>query len=296
MAKRIGFIGLGHMGAPMAGRLLEAGYPLTVYNRSAERTRELVARGASGAGSPADLAHTADLVISMLSDGRVLLEVALGETGVLAGARPGLLLVDMSTVAPNESAQLAASCEGVGVDYLRAPVSGSTMLAASGLLTILASGPRERFEEVGDVLAVLGQQRYYLGPGEEARVMKLALNMMVGTTMAAFAESQVLGEKAGLNWQSMLEVFANSAVGSPLVKYKTPPLERRDFSPAFTVELMAKDFDLALEAARHLGVAAPVTALVRQVLQATASSGWSSHDFSAVLLFLERAAGLDPGG
>ena len=291
---RVGFIGLGRMGLPMSGRLLAAGLPLTVYNRSPDKARPLVERGAVLADSPADLAARSDLVISMVIDDAALEEVALGERGVLVGARPKLLYVDMSTVSPAGSARVAAACERAGVDYLRAPVTGSTALAEAGTLGILASGPRDRYEEALEIFRVLGQQFFYLGPGEEARVMKLVLNMVVGVTMASLAEALVVGEKAGLDWRQMLEVFSNSAAASPLVKYKADPLARRDFTPASTTRTLMKDFDLALTMARRLEVGAPISALVSQLWQATAACGWGESDFASVLLLLERTAGLEP--
>jgi 3-hydroxyisobutyrate dehydrogenase-like beta-hydroxyacid dehydrogenase len=296
MAQRIGFVGLGNMGLPMCRRLLEAGLSLTVYNRTAEKAAELVRLGAGQVQSIAELAGQSDLLISMISDDAALLEVALGERGVLAGARRGLLFVDMSTVSPTVSARVAAACAGAGVDYLRAPVTGSTALASAGTIGILASGPRERYDETLEVFRHVGQAFFYLGPGEEARVMKLVLNVMVGIQVAALAEALVLGEKAGLDWQPMLEVIGLSAVASPLVKYKAGPLERRDFTPAASVRMLAKDFDLALAAARDVEAAAPLTALARQLYQATAGLGLGERDFSAVLLLFERMSGLGGDG
>jgi 3-hydroxyisobutyrate dehydrogenase-like beta-hydroxyacid dehydrogenase len=292
--ERLGFIGLGHMGAPMCGRLLVAGLSPTVFNRTATRAEPLVARGAALASAPAEVAVQADLVITMLADGQALREVTLGPGGLLSGARPGLLLVDMSTVGPTESAEVAAACQAVGTAYLRAPVSGSTTLAEAGALVVLASGPRESFERAAPLLQHLARQLYYVGGGEEARYLKLTLNMLIGATMASLAEALTLGQKAGLDLAQMLEVFGGSAVGSPFVNYKAGPLARRDFSPTFTVRGIQKDFDLALAAARELEVATPLTALVRQQFQATSGNGWAELDLSAVLLLLERAAGLSP--
>lgn len=292
MARKVGFIGLGRMGSAMAGRLVEAGIELHVYNRSAERARPLVERGAHLAASPAAAAERAELVICMLADGPALLAVALGPAGVLAGARPGCVLADMSTVAPSESARVAEACAAAGVAYLRAPVTGSTALAAAGTLGILASGPRDRYDETLEVFRILGQNQFYLGPGEEARVMKLALNMLVHATMAAWSESLVLGERAGLDWRTMFEVFANSAMGSPFVQYKAGPLAERDFAATFTAALVCKDLDLALETARGLGVATPITALNRQLYQAVVGNGWGELDTAAAILLAERAAGI----
>jgi 3-hydroxyisobutyrate dehydrogenase-like beta-hydroxyacid dehydrogenase len=292
MTRRVGFIGLGRMGRPMCRRLLDAGIALTVHTRSPEHAREALEHGAVWAASAAEVARRSDVVCSMLTDGAALREVALSEHGILAGRRPGLLYIDMSTVSPAESATVATACEAAGVDYMRAPVTGSTVLAAAGTLGILLSGPRSRHDEAVAVLRMLGDRFFYLGPAEEARVMKLMLNLLVGVTMASLAESLVLGEKAGLDRRQMLDVFSNSAVASPLVKYKAGPLAADDFSPAFPVRLMGKDFDLALEAARGFGVPVPVAALVRQLWQATASAGWGDQDFTAVLLFLREIAGL----
>jgi 3-hydroxyisobutyrate dehydrogenase-like beta-hydroxyacid dehydrogenase len=292
VTRRIGFVGLGNMGLPMCRRLLAAGLPLAVFNRTPEKAAELVERGVARAETIAALAADSDVLISMIADDAALLDVALGERGVLAGARPGLLYVDMSTVSPAASARVAAACAEARVDYLRAPVTGSTALAAAGTLGILASGPRARYDEALEIFRHLGQAFFYLGAGEEARVMKLVLNVMVGIQVAALGEALTLGEKAGLDWQQMIEVVSQSAVASPLVKYKAGPLARRDFSPAATVGVLTKDFDLALATAREVDAAAPLAALTRQLYQATVGLGWGDRDFSAVLLLLERMSGL----
>ena len=294
MNGRFGWLGLGNMGAPMARRLLVAGCTLAVHNRTPARAESLLQAGATWADSPRELAAGSDIVLTMLADGPAVLEVALGERGVLAGARPGLLLIDLSTISPAESAHLAEACVAGGVDYLRAPVTGSTILAAAGTLGILVSGSRARFEEVAPLLGVLGQRSFYLGPAEEARAMKLALNLMVGLQVAALAEALTFGEKSGLDWHQMLEVFTNSAVSSPLVRYKSAQLESRSFAPAFTAELIAKDCDLALDEARRLGVSLPLSGLLRQLWQATIGAGWGQRDLAAILLLLEQASGLTP--
>ena len=292
MAKRIGFVGLGNMGRPMSGRLLEAGFDLALYARTPARAAELVGRGAAQVGSVAELAERCEIVVSMVADDAALLDVALGERGLLAGTRAGLLFVDMSTISPAASARVAAACETVGVDYLRAPVTGSTVLAAAGTLGILASGPRHRYDEALEVFRHLGQAFFYLGAAEEARVMKLVLNLNVGIQVAALAEALTLGEKAGLEWGKMLEVIGQSAIASPLVKYKLPQFERRDFTATATTRVLLKDFDLALEVARQADATTPIAGLVRQLFQATAGRGWGDHDFAAALLLFEQMAGI----
>ncbi|HEX2187098.1 MAG TPA: NAD(P)-dependent oxidoreductase [Chloroflexota bacterium] len=292
MGRKVGFIGLGHMGQPMARRLLGAGFDLTVYNRNPAKVESLRHAGAAAVDSPAEVAARSEIVFSMIADDVALKEVALGEHGVLTGARAGLIYVDMSTVSPAASAEVADACSRAEVQFLRAPVTGSTTLAEAGALGILASGPRQAFDSAADAMRAMGSTLFYLGPGDEARHMKLALNTLIGTTMAAFAEALVLGEKAGLEWGQMLEVFAGSAAGSPLVKYKAQQLANRDLAPAFSATLMRKDYDLALAAARDLDVATPLSSLSRQLFQATIGSGWGALDFAAVLLFIEQASGM----
>jgi 3-hydroxyisobutyrate dehydrogenase-like beta-hydroxyacid dehydrogenase len=278
----------------MAGRLLDAGYQLTVFNRTHEKAWPLIERGARWADSPKAVASAVDVVITMVIDGGALRAVTLGEDGLLAGARPGQLLIDMSTVSLADSAIVARACEAAGVDYLRAPVTGSTVLAARGSLGTLASGPRKRYEEALPIFQVFGPRQFYLGPGDEARSMKLALNMLIGITMVGLSEGLLLAEKSGLDWQQTLEVYCQSAVGSPFVNYKAPPLADRDFDPTFTTRGICKDFDLAIEAARNAGAATPLTVLTRQLFQAAVDGGWGDRDFSAVLLYLERASGIEP--
>ena len=292
MGRQIGFIGLGHMGQPMARRLLGAGFDLAVYNRTPAKAESLVKSGATAVDSPAEVAVRSEIAFSMVADDDALKEVALGERGVLKGARAGLVYVDMSTVSPAASAEVADACSRAEVRFLRAPVTGSTALAEAGALGILASGPRSAFDSAADALRAMGSTLFYLGPADEARYMKLALNTVIGTTMAALAEALVLGEKAGLEWGQMLEIFAGSAVGSPFVKYKAQQLANRNLAPAFSASLMRKDYDLALAAARDLQVATPLSSLSRQLFQATIGSGWGELDFAAVLLFIEQASGM----
>jgi 3-hydroxyisobutyrate dehydrogenase len=203
-------------------------------------------------------------------------------------------LIDMSTVSPADSEIVAGACGRAKVDYLRAPVTGSTVLAAAGSLGTFASGPKHRYDEALPIFQVFGPRQFYLGPGDEARAMKLALNMLIGITMVGLAEGLLLAEKSGLDWSQVLEIYCNSAVGSPYVNYKAPPLAKRDFDPAFTTRGICKDFDLAIEAARDVGAASPLTVLSRQLFQATVDGGWGERDFSAVLMYLEKASGLEP--
>ncbi len=289
---RIGWIGLGKMGLPMARRILRAGYSLTAYNRTAEKARPLSELGGRILASPADVAAVSTVIFSMVADDAALEAVTLGPRGVFQTVAAGSTLIDMSTVSPGVSARVAEKAREKGVAYLRAPVSGSTQFAESGRLTIFASGPREAFEARTSLLQELGQKLYHVGPQEEARVLKLLINMMVGTTAVMVAEALTLGEKSGLDWTQMVEIVQQSAVGSPLIGYKAKSLTEKSFPPAFTVAQIAKDCDLALGVSRETNVPLPVTALIRQLYGGMLATGRGPSDFFSVLFLLEEMAGL----
>jgi len=291
---RVGFVGIGIMGSRMAARLLAAGHEVTVWNRTPEKAAKLVESGAILAASPALAAEGKDICFTNMADGAALKAVCLGPDGVLRADPLPALLVDMGTVGPAESAEIAAAADAQGLGYLRSPVSGSTVLAEAGKLTILASGEQATYDAAEPYLAELGEVRYYVGTGEAARVLKLVLNMMVSTQVQILAEGVVLGEKAGLDWDKMIEVISNSVVASPLVKYKAGPLTARNYNPAFLLGLMIKDLDLALATAAEAGVELPTTRAVRQFYVQAAEAGHAEKDFSAVTLELEKMAGLEP--
>jgi 3-hydroxyisobutyrate dehydrogenase-like beta-hydroxyacid dehydrogenase len=203
-----------------------------------------------------------------------------------------MIFVDMSTVSPAASARVAASAAAKGVEYLRAPVSGSTVVAAAAGLTIFASGPKDAYDKCLDLFKAMGKACFHVGTGEEARFIKLSLNMMVGITAAMTAEALTLSRSGGMDWQQTIDIVANSVVASPLIGYKVQPLKSRNFAPAFTASQMAKDFDLMLEAARALNVPLPVTALVRQFLGAMKATGKGEQDFFAYVTMVEELAGL----
>lgn len=288
----IGWAGLGKMGQPMAGNLLAAGYPLTVYNRSAGKARELAVLGAQVAANPADLARSAAIVVSTISDDPALRELALGPQGLYAGLAAGAIHIDMSTVSPAASAEVAAAAAARGIRYLRAPVSGSTATAAAAALTIIASGDRSAFDQALPVFKALGRAAHYVGEGEQARFLKLSINMMVGITAAMMGEALVLGEAGQLDWKQAIEIVADSAVASPLVGYKKQMLIDRDFRPAFTVAQMIKDLDLALDTGRQSSLPMPLTAMVRTFMSAMVANGRGEADFFAYVTLMEEMAGL----
>lgn len=291
--ERVGWIGLGKMGAPMARNIQCAGYDLHVWNRSAGKYDKLIEAGASVAEDAQSLAAAVDVLFVMVSDDAALARVVLGDDGVLTHMQKGATLVEMSTVSAVVSAEVAAAAEKCGVRYLRAPVSGSVALASAGTLTILASGPRETFDNLLPLLKTLSAQQYYVGEGERARTLKLTLNMMVGFSAAMMGEAMALGLKNGLDRTTMLEVIGASVVASPLINYKLDLLKARDYSPAFEVSQMAKDFDLILEAAARSETPMPLAALVREGWGALIEAGDGAEDFFKYVELASGAAGID---
>lgn len=289
---QLGWIGLGKMGTPMAGNLLAAGYPVCVFNRTPASAAGLVEKGATLAPSVAALAGDCQVVVSMISDDAALETVALGPNGVLAHAAAGLIYIDMSTVSPAISERVAQAALAKGVRYLRAPVSGSTATAQAAALTILASGPQDAYEECVPLFQAIGKKLYYLGEAEQARYLKIAINMMLGVTAGMLGEALALGERGGVDWAQMIEVINNSVVASPLLGYKKEMLTSRDFAPMFTATQMAKDFDLALDAGRNSNVPMPIAAVSRQFFGAMIASGRGGLDFFAYVTLLEELAGL----
>ncbi len=290
--EKIGLIGLGKMGNPMTRRLIEKGYSLTVYDKIKDRAQELKAAGALLADSSKAVAASADVVISMIPDDRALEAVALGKNGVLDGAQEGKVLIDMSTVSPFASSRVAEGAKKKGVNFLRATVSGSPKFAETGTLTIFVSGPEEIYQRCQAILGALGQKIFYVGAAEEARYMKLLINMILGTTAMIVAEALTFGEKGGVDWIKMLEGLANSVVASPLIGYKLQPLKDRNLPPTFTVSQFAKDFDLALATAKAHSVPMPITSTVSQYWEMMKATGRGEQDGWSVVFLMEELAGL----
>lgn len=291
--QRIGWIGLGKMGEPMARHLRTQGHELRVWNRTASKAERLTAAGATLAASPALAAKGARAVFAMLADDTALRAALLGPGSAVAAMDAGSILVEMSTVSPGVSAELAQACEARGVGYLRAPVSGSVAFAEGAKLTVLASGPDEVYAAVLPLLQAFSARQVLVGGACEARVMKLALNMMVGLSAAMMGEALALGEKNGLTREVMLEVIGASAVASPLVAYKLAMLRARDYAPAFEARMMAKDFDLALGVAHGSAVPLPMAALVREGFSAMIARGDGDADFFKYVELTAGLAGVD---
>ncbi|MGA8486079.1 MAG: NAD(P)-dependent oxidoreductase [Gaiella sp.] len=279
----VGLIGLGNMGTAFAERLLDAGYGLVVMNRTPAKAAPLEARGATLAGSYADLAERVDVVLTSLADDDALDEVA---AALLAVAKPGTVLVDTSTVSPAVSARVAERAEKASVAYTRAPVSGNPTVVRAGNLSFIVSGPSETLDGVEPILLAIGPTVYRVGDAEEARVVKLAINLMIGGLAQLMAEALVLGESSGVSRAALLEVMGGSAAGAPFVRYKTGALLEDDYSATFTTALMGKDLDLILDAAGDAGVELPVTTGLQAIVRAAIEAGYADDDFMALFPFL----------
>jgi 3-hydroxyisobutyrate dehydrogenase-like beta-hydroxyacid dehydrogenase len=283
----VGLVGLGNMGTAFAERLLDAGYGLVVMNRTPSKAAPLEARGAAVARSHAELAERADVVLTSLADDDALDEVA---AGLLAAAKPGTVLVDTSTVSPAASARVADRAAAASVSYLRAPVSGNPTVVRAGSLSFIVSGPSETVDRVEPILLSIGPTIYRVGEAEEARVVKLAVNLMIGGLAQLMAEALVLGEASGVSRAALLEVMGGSAAGAPFVRYKTAALLDDDYSATFTTALMAKDLDLILGAAGDADVELPVTSELRGIIRGAIEAGYADDDFMALFPYLASAS------
>lgn len=290
---RIALIGLGNMGLAAAERLLDAGYRLFVFNRTPGRDDALRARGATRLDSPAAALAAADICLLTLADDRAVEAVAYGGGGVLGGARRATVLVDMSTISLAASARVAAAAAEREVGYLRAPFSGNPTAIRSGKAAIFVSGPAALAERCEPVLRAIAPTVRYVGGGETARVLKLVLQILVGGTAELLAEALVLGEAAGVERRTLLEVIGTSVVGSAFVEYKTEPLLRDDYSATFTTAMMRKDVDLVLELGREVGVQLPLTDELRSLLEVACQDGHADEDFISLVRELqERSTGV----
>jgi 3-hydroxyisobutyrate dehydrogenase-like beta-hydroxyacid dehydrogenase len=288
----IGWIGVGKMGTPMSTHLLKSGYKLSVYDVEPSAMRALTEQGASAANSPAEVAVQADIIISMIPDDPALEAVATGPQGIFQSAKPGTIYIDMSTVSPATSAAIGEAAEKEDVPYLRAPVSGSTESAVTAALTILVSGPEDAFDQCRAIFEKLGRKVFHVWPGDQARYLKLLVNMMVGITSAMTAEALTFGKRGGIDWDQMIDIINNSVVASPLIGFKVQLLKEREFAPMFTTNQMAKDFDLALDTGRNMDIPMPLTALTRQLYGAMKATGKGELDYFGLVALMEEMAGI----
>jgi 3-hydroxyisobutyrate dehydrogenase-like beta-hydroxyacid dehydrogenase len=289
---RIGWIGAGRMGVPMAGFLLQAGYPLAVYSRTAASRAKLVALGAREASDVTDCVNAAQVVFSSISDDVALRDIALGPNGVLANAAPDTVFAETSTVSSEVSEQVALEAQRAGIAYLRMPISGNAASARKGDVTVMVSGPAAAWEKVRPLVEAFSKNQVYLGDGEQARVMKLVVNALVVNLAQTIAEALALGSKAGLEWNAMLDTLEQSTLASPWLKVKIAALRKHDYEATMSARLILKDIDLMLAAARSNDVPMPLTANTRQLMQVLVGEGFGEEDYMAAVKLAARQAGV----
>lgn len=291
--QRIGWIGTGRMGFELAIRLLNSGYEVAVWNRTRDKAEPLASLGATIVDQPWQLADR-DMVITMVSSSDVLIDVTLGEGGVLTveGTAPKVL-IDSTTISADASDQVRAAARKVGCELLAAPVSGNPKVVASGRLGVVVSGPRAAFEFAEPVLQRFGATVTYVGDNDSARLVKICHNLILGVVTQVLAETAVLAEKAGISRADYLEFINGSVMGSVFSRYKTPGMVNLDYTPTFTGHLLRKDFELGLEAARRFDVPVTVSAVVHQQVVDMIGNGLGDVDFSALLEMTARGAGLE---
>lgn len=295
---RVGFIGLGKMGKPMARNLLKAGFGLTVKSRSRGPVQELVAEGAREVATPREVAQHSEVVITMLPETIDVEGVCLGSGGIVEAGKHTegfertfpLTVVDMSTISPKGSHAIGEALKASGIDYLEAPVSGGDVGAREGTLAIMCGGPDAVFELVTPLFEAMGKSFVRMGYWGQGQTTKLANNVMAALTLEGIAEAFVLGVKAGLDPHRMYEAIRGGAAGSRALDHKAPMMWSRDFNAGFTVRLHLKDLNLALDAAEELGVSLPVTRQVRDMFQKLVDEGHGAEDNAALVKVLEKMA------
>ena len=292
MAK-LGFIGLGTMGGPMVQRLLDAGHDVTGYNRTRSRAQWLLDLGMDWADSPREASQFAEVTFTMVRDTEALQAVALGPDGLLAGLGPDKIYVEMSTVSPAISQELAQQVAEKGAQMLDGPVSGSAITLKAGQLSIMVGGDREAYEQVRPVLLDIGPTVNYVGGSGLAVMMKIAVNLSLPVQILALCEGLLLAEKSGIPREVALEVLLNSVVASPALKYRAPLILEPPAEPLFDVNMIQKDLLLALDMGQRLGVPLPTGATANQWLNAARGMNLADQDFTVLFQVLARLSGIE---
>ena len=291
MAK-LGFVGLGVMGSEMVLRLLSKGHTVTGYNRTRSKAERLVQKGMNWGDSPRAVAAAADVVFSMVTNSAALEAIVEGPEGILAGLTPGKFYVDISTVSPEYSRVVAAKVRAKGCDMVDAPVSGSVITLQEGKLSVMVGGSRETFEKLKPILLEIGPKVTLVGDNGLALVMKIATNLSLAVQMLAFSEGVLLAEKSGISREIAVEVLVNSAIASPMIKYRGPFVLKLPDEAWFNVNMMQKDMLLALELGRKLDVPMPSTAVTNEFLTAARGMGLVKEDFAVVYDVLAQMSGV----
>lgn len=281
---KIGWVGLGNMGTPMALNILNAGYDLIVYNRNREKEQELIDAGAVSATDLKALATEADVIFTMLSDDKAVKSVYNDTDGILAADGTGKLMIDMSTVSPETSRELSSLCQTKAAAFLEAPVSGSVLPAKNGQLIILAAGAKQDFDRAKPLLDVLGKLSMYLGEAGAGSSAKLAINYLLGINIQALAETVLFAEQNGISKSDMLTIINEGACGNGIIKLKTPAVLADEFPPAFALKYLVKDLRLA----KGAGLNSPLSAPLLETFEAAANGGLADEDLMAVIKYLRK--------
>ncbi len=288
--QRMGFIGIGIMGRPMSGRLLEAGYPLMIWNRTKEKAKDLLAAGATWGNSPKAVAQSSDIVITMVTDSAASEEVICGKSGILEGMHPGLIMVDMSSIAPEMSRSIAERARAKGVLMLDAPVTGNPKVASEGKLGIMVGGPKETFEACLPIFEKMGVKIIHVGENGKGTTLKLINNLVMGVAIEAVAEALVLAVKSGIEPQKVLEITSVGGARTGAMEVRGPWMIKHDFSPHFSANNMYKDLSSAMKLAEEVGASLPATSIAREILRAAKSQGKGDLDSAVVVTVLEAMA------
>jgi len=291
MAK-IGFVGLGVMGGQMVHRLLSKGHSVTGYNRTRAKAQWLVEKGMSWADSPRIVASASDFIFAMVTNSAAIQTVTQGPDGLLAGLSAGKIFIDMSTISPSVSRSLAAKVRSAGADMVDSPVSGSVITLQEGKLSVMVGGPQEAFEKIKPILLDIGPKVTHVGDNGLALSMKIAVNLSLAVQMLAFSEGVLLAEKSGIARETAVDVLVNSAVASPMIKYRGPFVLQQPEEAWFDVNMMQKDLVLAMELGRQLDVPLPTTAVSNEFLTAARGMGWTKYDFACMFDVLASMSGV----
>lgn len=287
---KIGFVGLGIMGKPMARNLIKAGHELLVYDINKESVDELQEAGASAGESPADVAGKCPLVITMLPNSPHVKSVVCGENGILSNAKEGLIVIDMSSIDPLVSQEVAASCAEKGVRMLEAPVSGGEPKAIDGTLAIMSGGEKDLFDECKDILGVLGADVVYCGKAGAGNTTKLANQVVVAVNIAAVSEAFMLAKRAGVDPNTVFEAIKGGLAGSTVMNAKGSMMLANNTKPGFKIDLHIKDLNNAIDTAHAKGAPLPLTALVMEMMQTLHADGLGQCDHSAIAKYYEKVA------
>ncbi|MBI3661809.1 MAG: NAD(P)-dependent oxidoreductase [Acidobacteria bacterium] len=288
MAMKVGFIGLGLIGKPMARNVLKAGHTLVVWNRTRDKARDLVEEGATAAGSPREVAEKSEVVLTCVSDPPALEEVLWGPKGVMEGLKKSSVLIDSSTVSPALARRAAAACAERMAEFLDAPVTGGTWGAEKGELVFMVGGRKDVLEKVQPVLAAMGKRFFHPGGHGAGQTIKLAMNLILALQVDALAEALALVQGAGLEGEKLIEVLQASMARAAVLDVKAPMILAGSYVPSFPLRLMHKDLGLALELANQIGVPLPATAAAREIYNAVKGATREDVDYAAVAKFWQK--------